>query len=154
MYDQTMWRGRIARKWMHRERKRWKKAARSLHAEVFSNWFDNTDRYVHDHEVKSCYVAISPAAIASTVASFSTRIVLRAWVVQDSEWKWPYEQSEEWRGNIHAAYLAGKEVIVLRSNIYVEHHAFQLTHGVLLTRAVAEQTIRIAATASGSRSQR
>eukprot|EP01043_Picozoa_sp_COSAG02_P065351 COSAG02_NODE_9828_length_2099_cov_2.043500_4_plen_31_part_01 len=31
---------------MHRERKRWKKAARSLHAEVFSNWFDNTDRYV------------------------------------------------------------------------------------------------------------
>jgi hypothetical protein len=63
---------------MHRERKRWKKAARSLHAEVFSNWFDNTDRYVHDHE--------------------------------DSEWKWPYEQSEEWRGNIHAAYLAGKEL--------------------------------------------
>ena len=37
---------------MHRERKRWKKAARSLHAEVFSNWFDNTDRYVHDHEVR------------------------------------------------------------------------------------------------------
>lgn len=51
--DQTKWRGRMARKWMHRERKRWKKAARSLHAEVFANWFDNTDRYVHDHEVKN-----------------------------------------------------------------------------------------------------
>jgi hypothetical protein len=50
---QTKWRGRMARKWMHRERKRWKKAARSLHAEVLANWFDNTDRYVHDHEVKN-----------------------------------------------------------------------------------------------------
>jgi hypothetical protein len=32
--------------------------------------------------------------------------------MQDAEWKWPYEQSEEWRGNIHAAYLAGKEVLL------------------------------------------
>lgn len=75
---QTVWRGRVARKWLYREQKRWKKAARSLHPEVFENWFDSKDRYQQDHE--------------------------------DQEWKWPYEQSEEWRGNIHAAYLAGKEL--------------------------------------------
>ena len=54
MVVQTKWRGRVARKWLHRERKRWKKAARSLHPEVFDNWFDNADRYVHDHEVSVC----------------------------------------------------------------------------------------------------
>jgi len=100
MVVQTKWRGRVARKWLHRERKRWKKAARSLHPEVFDNWFDNADRYVHDHEVSVC----TRQTAARPLCSHSTRCA------QEAEWKWPYEQSEEWRGNIHAAYLAGKEV--------------------------------------------
>ena len=50
--SQTIWRGKVARKWLHKQRKRAKKAARSLYPEVFENWFDSTDRYQHDHEVR------------------------------------------------------------------------------------------------------
>ena len=88
---QTKWRGRIARKWLHRERKRWKKADRSLHAEIYDSWFDHADRFHFGHE--------------------------------DMEARWPYEQSEEWRGNIHAAYLAGKELRNKRYALLQQHFA-------------------------------
>ena len=88
---QTKWRGRIARKWLHREKKRWKKADRSLHPEIYDSWFDHADRFHYGHE--------------------------------DMEGRWPYEQSEEWRGNIHAAYLAGKELRNKRYALLQQHFA-------------------------------
>eukprot|EP01051_Picozoa_sp_SAG22_P002101 SAG22_NODE_90_length_21067_cov_8.490843_5_plen_1250_part_00 len=94
---QTNWRGRIARKWLHRERKRWKKADRSLYPEIYDSWFDHADRFHYGHE--------------------------------DMEARWPYEQSEEWRGNIHAAYLAGKELRNKRYALLQQHFESEAAGG-------------------------